>query len=223
MPDTRPCAVLFDLDGTLVDSIALLLASMQHAFQGRARKPSEAEWIEGLGTPLPKQLTPYVESDEDRERLVNRYRTFQHEHHDRLMARYEGVIDTLALLFQRGHPMGVVTSKGNTMMDRGLKFIGADDYIEVAIGYDSVHIHKPDPYPVRATLEKLGYQPAEAVFVGDSPHDINSGNAAGVATIAALWGPFTRSVLAPHNPTYFLEKIQDLPALLDRIAAPRAG
>jgi pyrophosphatase PpaX len=223
MTEPRPFAVLFDLDGTLVDSIALILASMQHTFHGRPRKPSDAEWIEGLGTPLPKQLTPYVESDEDRERLVNRYRTFQHEHHDRLMARYEGVIDTLALLFQRGHPMGVVTSKGNTMMDRGLKFIGADDYIEVAIGYDSVHIHKPDPYPVRAALEKLGYEAKEAVFVGDSPHDVKSGNAAGVITIAALWGPFTRASLEPFNPTYFLEKIQDLPPLLDRIAGASAG
>jgi pyrophosphatase PpaX len=223
MPETRPYAVLFDLDGTLIDSIALLLASMQHTFHGRARKPSDSEWIEGLGTPLPKQLTPYVESDEDRERLVNRYRTFQHENHDRLMGRYEGVIDTLALLFQRGHPMAVVTSKGNAMMDRGLKFIGADEYIEIAIGYDSVHIHKPDPFPVRAALEKLAYGAHETVFVGDSPHDVDSGNAAGVITIAALWGPFTRSQLAPHKPTYFLDRMKDLPALLDRISPANAG
>jgi pyrophosphatase PpaX len=223
MAEARPYAVLFDLDGTLIDSIALLLASMKHTFQGRSRKPTDDEWIEGLGTPLPKQLTPYVESDEDRERLVNRYRTFQHENHDRLMSQYAGVIDTIAMLYQRGHPLGVVTSKGNMMMERGLKFIGADDYIEVAIGYDSVHIHKPDPFPVRAALEKLEYQASEAVFVGDSPHDIKSGNDAGVITIAALWGPFRRDQLEPYNPTYFLDDIKDLPPLLDRIAAPQAG
>jgi pyrophosphatase PpaX len=223
MADSRPYAVLFDLDGTLIDSIALLLASMRHTFEGRPRKPSEAEWIEGLGTPLPKQLTPYIESDEDRERLLNRYRAFQIENHDELMAHYEGVIDTLALLYQRGHPMGVVTSKGNMMMERGLKFIGADDYIEVAIGYDSVHIHKPDPYPVKAALEKLEYGAHEAVFVGDSPHDVRSGNEAGVITIAALWGPFTRSALEPYKPSYFLENIKQLPALIDRIAAQNAG
>ena len=219
----RPFAVLFDLDGTLIDSIALLLACMSHTFEGRQRRPTEVEWIEGLGTPLPKQLTPYIESDQDRERLVNRYRTFQHENHDQLMATYEGVIETLALLFQRGHPMGVVTSKGNAMMDRGLKFIGADEYIEVAIGYDSCHIHKPDPFPVRLALEKLAYRPEEAVFVGDSPHDINAGNAAGVVTVAALWGPFTRAQLAPYKPTYFLDRMTDLPALLDRITATVAG
>jgi pyrophosphatase PpaX len=107
-------------------------------------------------------------------------------------------------------------------MDRGLKFIGADDYIEVAIGYDSVHIHKPDPYPVKAALDKLEYSANEAVFVGDSPHDIKSGNAAGVITIAALWGPFTRSMLEPHKPSYFLDDIKSLPPLLDRIASKKA-
>jgi len=223
MAEARPFAVLFDLDGTLVDSIALLLACMNHTFEGRGRRPTEGEWIEGLGTPLPKQLTAYVESDEDRQRLISRYRTFQLENHDRLMARYEGVIDTLALLYQRGHPMGVVTSKGNAMMDRGLKFIGADEYIEVAIGYDSCHIHKPDPFPVRMALDSLGYSPAESLFVGDSPHDINAGNAAGVITVAALWGPFTRSQLQPYKPAYFLERITDLPGLLDRITPASAG
>lgn len=223
MAESRPFAALFDLDGTLVDSIALLLACMNHTFEGRPRRPTEGEWIEGLGTPLPRQLTPYVESDEDRERLVNRYRAFQFENHDRLMASYEGVIDTLALLYQRGHPMGVVTSKGNAMMDRGLKFIGADDFIEVAIGYDSCHIHKPDPFPVRMALEKLRYAPEEALFVGDSPHDINAGNAAGVITVAALWGPFTRAQLEPYKPAHFLERMSDLPALLDRITPGVAG
>jgi pyrophosphatase PpaX len=109
------------------------------------------------------------------------------------------------------------------MMDRGLKFIGADEYIEVAIGYDSVHIHKPDPYPVRAALELLDYQASEAVFVGDSPHDIKSGNDAGVITIAALWGPFRREQLEPYNPAYFLGTIKELPQLLDRIATKKRG
>ena len=219
----RPLAVLFDLDGTLVDSIALLLACMNHTFEGRTHRPTEEEWIAGLGTPLPEQLTPFITSEEDRKYLLARYREYQAEQHDRLMATYPGVSETLALLKERGHPMGVVTSKGNAMMDRGLRYIGADKYMRVAIGFDSCHLHKPDPFPVLLAVGKLGYTPRESVFVGDSPHDIKAGNAAGVITIAALWGPFTREMLEPYEPGYFLEKITDLPPLLKRIARPNAG
>jgi pyrophosphatase PpaX len=220
---SRPLAVLFDLDGTLVDSIALLLACMNHTFEGRENRPTEAEWIAGLGTPLPEQLTPFVTSEDDRKNLLTRYREFQGEQHDRLMATYPGVSETLAILKQRGHPMGVVTSKGNAMMDRGLRYIAADKYMRVAIGFDSCHLHKPDPFPVLLAVGRLEYTPRESVFVGDSPHDIKAGNAAGVTTVAALWGPFTRETLEPYRPSHFLEEITGLPALLERIARSNAG
>ncbi len=219
----RPLAVLFDLDGTIVDSIELLLACMNHTFEGRTSRPTQEEWIAGLGTPLPEQMTPFITSDDDRKALIDCYRTFQNEQHDRLTATYPGVAETLATLKERGHPMGVVTSKGNAMMDRGLRFIGADKYMRVAIGYDSCTLHKPDPFPVLLAVGKLGYTPSESVFVGDSPHDIKAGNAAGVTTIAALWGPFTRKMLEPYKPNHFLEQITGLPALLDRITRPCAG
>ncbi len=220
---SRPLAVLFDLDGTIIDSIGLLLACMNHTFEGRDPRPTEAEWIAGLGTPLPEQMTPFITSEEDRQQLIQRYRDFQHEHHDRLMATYPGVAETLADLKDRGHPMGVVTSKGNAMMDRGLRYIGADKYMRVAIGFDSCSIHKPDPFPVLLAVGKLGYTPSDSVFVGDSPHDIKAGNAAGVTTVAALWGPFAREMLEPYKPSYFLDDISGLPALLDRIAGQSAG
>lgn len=219
----RPLAVLFDLDGTIVDSIALLLACMNHTFEGREHRPSESEWIGGLGTPLPEQMTPFITSEEDRKQLITRYREFQHEHHDALMATYPGVAETLATLKARGHPMGVVTSKGNAMMERGLRWMGADKYMRVAIGFDSCHLHKPDPFPVLLAVGKLNYTPSEAVFVGDSPHDVKAGNAAGVTTVAALWGPFTREQLVPYEPHHLLEKISGLPALLERIAGTNAG
>jgi pyrophosphatase PpaX len=86
------------------------------------------------------------------------------------------------------------------------------------IGMNSCELHKPDPMPVRVALSELGYEPREALFVGDSPHDIKSGNAAGVISVAALWGPFTREQLRPYRPAEYLEKITDLPLLLDRLA-----
>jgi pyrophosphatase PpaX len=217
MPKKRPYAVLFDLDGTLLDSIELLLASVRHAFDGRKLAPTEADWIAGIGTPLAKQLQPYSTSSEDVELLVSRYRTFQYEAHDRMLRLFDGVTDTLETLHRNGHPMAVVTSKGNNMMFKSLSYTGLDRFMKSTIGCDSCSIHKPDPFPVRMALGELGFGPEEAVFVGDSPHDIAAGNAAGVKTIAALWGPFTRAALEPYKPTYFLDDIRGLVPLVERI------
>lgn len=220
MADQRHYAILFDLDGTLIDSIGLLLASVRHTFSGReGRAPTEEEWIAGIGTPLAEQLKPYVESDEDAESLVTRYRNYQRQHHDRLTTAYDGVLDTLEQLYNWGHPMGVVTSKSNEMMERGLRHTGIDVYMKTMIGCDSCARHKPDPFPVQMALEELGYEPHEAVFVGDSPHDISAGNAAGVTTIAALWGPFTRNELALYKPTLYLDRITKLPDTIQRLQA----
>lgn len=220
MNDERRYAVLFDLDGTLIDSIGLLLASVRHTFAGReGRAPTEEEWIAGIGTPLAEQLRPFVESDDDAGALVDRYRTYQRQHHDKLTTTYDGVLDTLEQLYNWGHPMGVVTSKSNEMMERSLRHAGLDVYMQTMIGCDSCAVHKPDPFPVRMALDELGYEAHEAVFVGDSPHDIASGNAAGVTTIGALWGPFTRNQLAPYKPALYLDQITELPRLVQRLQA----
>jgi pyrophosphatase PpaX len=213
----RPIALLFDLDGTLIDTIGLLLACARHTFEGRTPAPTDEEWIAGIGTPLRKQFAAYTTTDEEVEHLTQRYRTFQREHHDRLTNAFPGVLETLDELERRGHPMGIVTSKSNEMMDRGLEWVGIMKHMKTRIGMDNAKLHKPDPFPVRMALEELGYEPHEALFLGDSPHDITSGNAAGVISVAALWGPFTREQLEPYAPTRYLQRITDLPALVDEL------
>jgi len=220
---TRPYAVLFDLDGTLIDSIGLLLACVHHAFEGRTPAPTDEEWIATLGTPLRTQLSGHIDNDEEIEAVTARYRTFQRARHDALTLSYPGVKETLDELDRRGHPMGVVTSKSNEMMDRGLEWLGALEMMKTRIGVNSCELHKPDPFPVRLALSELGYEPHEALFVGDSPHDIKSGNAAGVISVAALWGPFTREQLEPHNPSVFLERISDLPGVIDSLQQQPMG
>lgn len=214
---SRPFAVLFDLDGTLVDTIGLLLECVHHSFEGRSPAPTDEDWIAGIGTPLRKQLGAYVSAEQEIDDLESRYRAYQRIHHDRMTNAYPGVIETLTELERRGHPMGVVTSKSNEMMDRGIAHTGLDRFMKTTIGADSCTIHKPEAFPVLLALKELGYSSDEAVFVGDSPHDIQSGNAAGVVSVAALWGPFTTAQLAAANPSEYLDRITDLPALLDRL------
>lgn len=217
MTIVRPMAVLFDLDGTLIDTIGLLLECARHTFEGRTPAPTDEEWIAGIGTPLRKQFAAYTSSEEEVEQLTQRYRAFQREHHDRLTTAFPGVLEVLDELEARGHPMGIVTSKSNEMMDRGLEWVGIMRHMKTRIGMDNAKRHKPDPHPVQVALEELEYEPHEAVFVGDSPHDIASGNAAGVTTVAALWGPFTREQLDPYHPSEYLSSITDLPALVHRL------
>lgn len=222
MPDatasTRPLAVLFDLDGTLVDTIDLLLDSVRHAFRDRTeRVPTEAEWIAGIGTPLASQLRPFAVDAADLALLVAGYREYQREHHDRMTRCYDRAVEVVSALRGRGHPTGVVTSKTDEIARRSLAHVGLLPLMDVVVAADATARHKPDPEPVRLALARLGYPPASAIFLGDSPHDVHAGNAAGVTTVAALWGPFSRDVLEQAGPTYYLDQIAALPGLVERI------
>ena len=86
---------------------------------------------------------------------------------------------------------------------RGLAFAGLAESFETIIGADRVKRHKPHPEPIEVALEELGVAPTEAVYIGDAPFDVQAGRAAGVGTVACLWGPFEREELAPHDPDHF--------------------
>ena len=208
-------AVLFDLDGTLIDSIELILNSARFAFEGRTfGVPSDAEWLSGVGMPLVDMFRRYARDSADVEALLARYREYQMPNHDRLVRAYDGVVETVLGLRAARHPLAVVTSKTEALAQRGIDLVGIGSCFDVVIGCDTTTRHKPHPEPVLVALQRLGREPGEAVFIGDSVHDMAAGNAAGVATIAALWGPFSREILAPSAPRHYLDKITDLPALL---------
>ena len=207
--------VIFDLDGTLIDSVGLILESARHAFTSLGRTPpTDAQWIAGIGTPLVAQLREFARDDADVAELVSGYRSYQREHHDRLTRPFPQVAATLIALRNAGHPTAIVTSKAEDIARRSVAHTGLAHLIDTIVGIESCTRHKPDPEPVHVALARLGADPARALFVGDSPHDVASGNAAGVATVAALWGPFTRETLAVARPVHWLERFEDLPALV---------
>ena len=137
------------------------------------------------------------------------------------MRSYEGVTEAMAELRARGHATAVVTSKMSDLAIRALDFTGLRDTIDVVIGMEDTQRHKPDPEPVRVALAKLGRAANEAVFLGDSPHDIASGNAAGVITVAAQWGPFSRQELDAAKPGYQVLRMAEFPALIARLESAR--
>ncbi|MCE2901516.1 MAG: HAD family hydrolase [Gemmatimonas sp.] len=214
---TRP-ALLFDLDGTLIDSVGLLLECMRFAFEGRERVPTTAEWVAGIGTPLRAQLAEWCRDATDVEALVTRYRDYQDLHLERLTAPFPAVVETLAWARAEGCPTAIVTSKGRGMTVRSLQHVGLGNAFDTVVTFEETERHKPLPDPVWLALERLGARPEAAVFVGDSPHDMHAGRAAGVTTAAALWGPFTRDELAVASPDIWMSGFHELPDVVASLA-----
>ena len=208
--------VLFDLDGTLIDSIELILNSARYAFEKLERDcPTDEEWTAGIGIPLVTMFGRYARDEADCRALIAAYREYQLANHDRLVRCYDEVVDTVTTLRERGHELGIVTSKSESLALRGLAHVRLASAMDTIVGCDSSTRHKPDPEPVRVALNRLGCRPEDTIFVGDSVHDILAGNAAGVRTIAALWGAFRREDLEPGQPSGYIARISELVGLID--------
>lgn len=204
---------LFDLDGTLLDSIELILTSYRHTLTIHRGGPGDDDvWLAGLGTPLWEQFRTFTDDRGEIDAMMATYREHNLAHHDTMVREYPGVNAAVETLRGRAR-LGIVTSKLHSGAQRGLAFLGMEDWFDIVIGADDVEQTKPHPEPVLTALARLGGDPATTVFVGDSPHDMASGRAAGVRTAAALWGPFPRDHLVPHDPDHWL----DHPDALTRI------
>jgi pyrophosphatase PpaX len=217
-------ALLFDLDGTLIDSIALILESAHHAFDGyTGRVPTDDEWRAEIGRPLVDAFRGFVEHEPEVERLIGRYRDHQLANHDRLVRAYDGVIPVVRQLAAAGHPMALVTSKPDWLAHRGLVHVGLDDVIRVVVGCDSCTRHKPHPEPVERALALLGARAVNAIFVGDSPHDVEAGRAAEVYTIGVTWGAFSPEQMLRSGADLVIHEIAALPAAVARFSAARSA
>ena len=179
--------VLFDLDGTLVDSGAIILASFKHAAKTVLARDFEDEQIAALvgGSNLHDQMAVLDPSRVDE--LVRVYREHNRPLHEELQA-FEGVEELVATLSTQGRKLGIVTAKGRATVDLAFAVIHLEPYFDVVVTADMTEKHKPDPEPVLKALELLGSEPSQAAFVGDSPFDVGAGKAAGVFTVAVSWG-----------------------------------
>jgi len=207
--------VLFDLDGTLLDSIRLILDSYHHTLATHGLPPrTDDHWLAGVGTPLRAQLRDWADRPELFEAMIATYRDFNVTHHDLRVRAYPGVVEMVAEIRRRGLRTGLVTSKQRPGAERGLRFLGLSHAIEVIVAAEDVDHPKPHPEPVLTALERLGSDPREAIYVGDSVHDMECGRAAGARTAAVLWGPFDREQLRHTSPDYWIESPKALLEIL---------
>ena len=208
--------VLFDLDGTLIDSIRLILDSYHHTLAAHGVPPrTDDDWLRGVGTPLSVQFAEWRDDMGKLEAMVATYREYNLAHHDRMVTVYPGVVAAIGAIRAAGCRTGLVTSKNRQGALRGLTLVRLEAMMDVLVCADEVTNPKPHPEPVEKAVALLGADPGTTVYVGDSIHDMVSGRAAGVRTAAALWGPFGREHLELATPDYWLETPADLLTLLD--------
>ncbi len=222
-------AVLFDLDGTLVNTIPLIFACYEHTLATHLPgfHPPRRVIVGNLGRSLDDILYDYAvaagipDPAPVAREMLQTYRSFQRENLDRLIQPYEGMREALETLHGRGLTLGLVTSKVEWAARLSYKRYGLDEFLSVLVFHDDTPRHKPDPEPLLFAASKAGIDPSRAAYVGDSIHDMAAGRAAGMTTIAALWGPSEREDLLQAGAHALAEKPLDLIDLLPGSDRPR--
>jgi pyrophosphatase PpaX len=202
--------VLFDLDGTVIDSAAIILASMRHAAeQVLGSAPPDAELMAAVGGPgLEAQMRALAPDRVDE--LVRVYRAHNEPLHDELSC-CAGIDEVLVRLKEEGHTLGIVTAKRRATADLAFARVPLGHLFETVVGGDETARHKPDPDPLLLAAERLGVDPADCAYVGDSPFDIRAAHAAGMHAVAVTWGRIhDRGKLEREHPNAIVDAPEEL-------------
>ncbi|MGX9930670.1 pyrophosphatase PpaX [Virgibacillus salarius] len=200
--------ILFDLDGTLIDTNELIIASFIHTFNAYHLEYSREEIIEFNGPPLVDTFTKIDARRADS--MVETYREHNLKEHDNYVKPFPHVVDTVKKLQENGIEMAIVTTKMRKGVNKGLSLTGLDNYFETVITIDDVTHPKPHAEPVLKAMEALQADPKRTLMVGDNYHDIEAGKNAGVQTAGVAWTFKGKQRLLEYKPTYMLDDIRDL-------------
>lgn len=201
--------ILFDLDGTLIDTNELIIASFTHTLEKYADRPyKREEIIDFIGYPLRESLEKV--NTELVGEMMEAYRTHNLENHEKYVKAYPTVVETITRLKEGGFKLGIVTTKLSDTAKLGLRLTGMEDLFDLLIGLDDVEHAKPHPEPILKAMDKLKANPMTTMMVGDNYHDIEAGHNAGVQTAGVAWSLKGRKVLEQYDPDYMLKEMRDL-------------
>ncbi len=215
--------VLFDFDGTLIDSNEAVISSLNHVavdYRGYAFEPHELEEV--LGKPIVDQMS--FLSVEEYPRLVEMYRIEYRRVQDALTKIYDGVVELLTAIKDRGIKTAVVSNKGRNGINHGIEQFDLHDLIGATISLDDVVNPKPNREGVLTALSQLGVTKEkmadalkESLFVGDSGHDIETAKNAGCQSVLVGWTLLNRERLIELMPDYIIESPEELLKVIDQI------
>lgn len=200
--------ILFDLDGTLIDTNQLIFVSFKHTLEQYDLQFTDEEIMEFNGPPL---VDTFKKIDPERtEEMVATYRKYNYKVHDEYVKAFPKVVETLEALKDRNIKLGVVTTKMKPGVEMGLEKTGISKFFDTVITLDDVVHPKPHPEPVLKAMMELDAEAPSTIMVGDNFHDIEAGKNAGVKTAAVSWSQKGRERLLSYEPTYMLESMTDL-------------
>ncbi|HAG10560.1 MAG TPA: haloacid dehalogenase [Desulfotomaculum sp.] len=206
-------AALFDLDGTLVDSLPFIMRTYHLVFKKLNLPWAEAELIKWIGRPLREIASSFA--GEEKEEFLKLYEKYYNLDFENNVSPFPGTVEMLEFLKMNGFLLGIVTSKGKEGALRTVEITGLDNYMNVVITAHDVYVHKPFPDPILKALDMLNISPGQALYIGDSYHDVKAGLDAGTTTLAVTWGINTREELAALKPDGLLESWADLKMYLE--------
>ncbi|MBW7477668.1 HAD-IA family hydrolase [Paenibacillus oenotherae] len=204
--------ILFDLDGTILDTNDLIIESFIQSLQDIVPQPfGREDIIPSMGQPLPVQMQLFS-GQEEVSHLVAMYREINLRLHDDYVKPFPGVQEVLARLHAHGIQIGIVTTKMRLTTERGLRYAGLYDYVapQGIITIDDVANPKPHPEPVRLAVEALGADPATTIMVGDSTVDMESAESAGVASVGVAWSLKGEEILRQSGARHIIYDMRDL-------------
>ena len=206
--------VLFDLDGTVIDSGAIILASMRHAAKEvLGTEVPDEELMAAVGGPgLEAQM--HALAPDRVEELVSVYRLHNEPLHEGLVC-CAGIEDVLVRLKDEGRRLGIVTAKRRATVELAFAQIPIEHLFETVVGGDETERHKPDPEPLLLALERLGVRAEDAAYVGDAPFDVKAAKAAGLFAVAVTWGGIhARERLEAEEPDALVGTAEELYGVL---------
>ena len=205
--------VIFDLDGTLSNSVPCILKCSSLVHQTMGIPWDETEQKKSIGKPL-YQCGLELVGEERLDEYLKVSRHFSQKYLGEMIEPFPQIIELLHDLHTAGVKMCVATSRLKWGADLSCEKIGAAPYLTKIIGVEDTESHKPEPEPAVLAMQVMDVLPADTVFVGDSPVDINCGQNAGTDSIGVGWGVTSEEKLRAENPTYFCQTVADLRKVL---------
>ncbi|MCY0896007.1 MAG: HAD family hydrolase [Alicyclobacillaceae bacterium] len=201
--------VLWDLDGTIQDSESLAREGTRHGFkQILDREPTIDEYAQLVGRPVPTVYKEWFDDDLASRILDTGTRFYQEHVHE--ISCYPGIPELLNDMKRRGQKMGVVSSKRRPHVVSELQSKGLHDLFDVIVAQEDTQRHKPHPDPLILAAHMLGVNPTDCIYIGDQPSDVQAAKAAGMMSIAALWGDGQAERLKPTSPTILAQNPMEI-------------